>query len=204
MDFVVERRSLSPTCGLSLRAVRADRAAPPHGTLRVTRIRAHDLLRHEVFVDLYAVVRQAVRISQKSYSIKKFEPFYEFERQTDLRRGDDSIVMFESWARDGRNGDPRRDRALQTTTIAAPPTSCASGLLERRTERESELGTALPWRGEPEPPKDKDDAELDELAARLLDGISEPLDLAEMREAGEAVRARWLLAHFAPILSARR
>ncbi|MGN6752790.1 MAG: TM0106 family RecB-like putative nuclease, partial [Intrasporangium sp.] len=34
------------------------------------------LLRHEVFVDLYAVVRQGVRISKGSYSIKKLEEFY--------------------------------------------------------------------------------------------------------------------------------
>jgi uncharacterized protein len=34
------------------------------------------LLRHEVFIDLYAVVRQGVRISKGSYSIKKLEEFY--------------------------------------------------------------------------------------------------------------------------------
>jgi uncharacterized protein len=33
------------------------------------------LLRNEVLVDLYAVVRQALRISQPSYSIKKVEVF---------------------------------------------------------------------------------------------------------------------------------
>jgi uncharacterized protein len=33
-----------------------------------------DLLRSEVFVDLYSVVRHAIRASVESYSIKKLEP----------------------------------------------------------------------------------------------------------------------------------
>ncbi len=37
-----------------------------------------DLLRAGVLVDLYTVVRQGMRISQESYSIKKLEPFYGF------------------------------------------------------------------------------------------------------------------------------
>jgi len=43
------------------------------------------LLRGEVLVDLYRVVRQGVRASVESYSIKKMEPFYGFERAVDLR-----------------------------------------------------------------------------------------------------------------------
>ena len=35
-----------------------------------------DLLRGEVFVDLYQVVRQAVRLSTESYSLKQVEKLY--------------------------------------------------------------------------------------------------------------------------------
>lgn len=42
------------------------------------------LLRAERFVDLYSVVRQAVRASVESYSIKELEPFYHFVRQVPL------------------------------------------------------------------------------------------------------------------------
>jgi uncharacterized protein len=38
------------------------------------------LLRNGVFVDLYAVVRHGIRASVESYSIKKLEPLYNFER----------------------------------------------------------------------------------------------------------------------------
>ncbi len=44
-----------------------------------------ELLRSETFVDLYAVVRQSMVLSVESYSIKKLEAFYDFERQADLR-----------------------------------------------------------------------------------------------------------------------
>jgi predicted RecB family nuclease len=42
------------------------------------------LLRARVFVDLYQVVRHGLRASVESYSIKRLEPFYDFERETAL------------------------------------------------------------------------------------------------------------------------
>ncbi|KGN42003.1 TM0106 family RecB-like putative nuclease [Knoellia aerolata] len=51
-------------------------------------------LRDEVFVDLYATVRGAIRVSQRSYSIKKLEPLYMEARTADLQKGDDSIVEY--------------------------------------------------------------------------------------------------------------
>jgi predicted RecB family nuclease len=41
-------------------------------------------LRAGLFVDLFQVVRHAVRASVESYSIKQLEPFYGFERETAL------------------------------------------------------------------------------------------------------------------------
>jgi len=43
------------------------------------------LLRGERFVDLYAIVRQSLRASVESYSIKDLEPFFGFDRSVDLR-----------------------------------------------------------------------------------------------------------------------
>ncbi len=44
-----------------------------------------DLLRDKCLVDLYAVVRQAVRAGVESYSIKELEQYYGYVRQTALR-----------------------------------------------------------------------------------------------------------------------
>ncbi len=54
------------------------------------------LLRDGVFVDLYPIVRRALRVGSRSYSIKKLEPLYMGEevRTSDVQRGDDSIVRY--------------------------------------------------------------------------------------------------------------
>ncbi|MGY8681256.1 TM0106 family RecB-like putative nuclease [Bradyrhizobium sp. UFLA05-153] len=43
-----------------------------------------NLLRGEIFVDLYSIVRHAIRASVESYSIKKLEPLYSFVRSVPL------------------------------------------------------------------------------------------------------------------------
>ncbi|MFT4230391.1 MAG: AAA domain-containing protein, partial [Microbacterium sp.] len=54
------------------------------------------LLRDGVFVDLYPIVRRALRVGSRSYSIKKLEPLYMGDevRTSDVQRGDDSIVRY--------------------------------------------------------------------------------------------------------------
>lgn len=72
-----------------------------------------DFLREGVLVDLYAVVRGAVRVSQESYSIKKLEPLY---MGADLRGGPvatagDSIVVYHEFVQagiEGRVGEAER------------------------------------------------------------------------------------------------
>ena len=54
------------------------------------------LLAEGVFVDLYPIVRRALRVGSRSYSIKKLEPLYMGDevRTSDVQRGDDSIVRY--------------------------------------------------------------------------------------------------------------
>jgi uncharacterized protein len=67
--------------------------AARHGT-REAEVDA--LLRAGVFVDLYPIVRRALRVGSRSYSIKKLEPLYMSGgmRTSDVQRGDDSIVRY--------------------------------------------------------------------------------------------------------------
>ncbi len=56
-----------------------------------------ELLREGVFVDLYATVRQGIRVSQPSYSLKKLEPLYmETNRSKDLDNAADSILQYQA------------------------------------------------------------------------------------------------------------
>ena len=67
------------------------------------------LLREGVLVDLLRVVRQSLRASVESYSIKKMEAFYGFEREIDLRDAGSSIVAFEQWLELGDGERPGVD-----------------------------------------------------------------------------------------------
>jgi uncharacterized protein len=55
------------------------------------------LLRGERLVDLYAVVRQGIRVSKESYSLKKLESFYWRDRGDGVNDALGSIVAFERW-----------------------------------------------------------------------------------------------------------
>ena len=79
------------------------RLAARHG---VGEQQVDDLLRHGVLVDLYAVVRASVRVSQESYSLKKLEPLY---MGTHLRSGPvatagDSVVAYHEYVQAQLNG----------------------------------------------------------------------------------------------------
>lgn len=65
-----------------------------HGT-REAQVDA--LLRGGVFVDLYKVVREAIRTSQDGYSIKDIEAFYMPARQGEVKDAGASIVHYERW-----------------------------------------------------------------------------------------------------------
>ena len=71
-----------------------------------------DLLRSEVFVDLLAVVRDSLRISQRSYSLKKLEPLYMSERRDEkLDNAADSVAMYAAATQllsDGDEDEARR------------------------------------------------------------------------------------------------
>ena len=56
-----------------------------------------DLLRNNVFIDLYQIVRHAVRIGEDSYSIKSIETLYRPKRRTDVTTASGSIVQYANW-----------------------------------------------------------------------------------------------------------
>ncbi|MCB1064816.1 MAG: TM0106 family RecB-like putative nuclease [Verrucomicrobiae bacterium] len=61
-----------------------------------------DLLRHGVFVDLYQVVRQSIRLGEDSYSLKKVERLYMDSRDGDVKTAAASIVFYARWMESGQ------------------------------------------------------------------------------------------------------
>ena len=49
------------------------------------------------FVDLFRVVKQAIYVSEKSYSIKEVEKYYDFKRSGDIKKGDISEEYYIQW-----------------------------------------------------------------------------------------------------------
>ncbi len=123
------------------------------------------LLRREVFVDLYKVVRQSLRSSHPSYSLKSIETFYT-ERRADLRAGGDSIVLYEEWT---ESSDPEILRAIgdYNEEDCLSTLDLRDWLLGLRGEATGRFGE-IPWFAVEEPGVPQETAaETAELRARL-------------------------------------
>ena len=86
LDFVAERRRTFPNLHIyhyaSYERTHLSSIAARHGEGEEE---VDQLLRDNVFVDLYPMVKKSVRVGSRSYSIKKLEPLY---MGTELRTGD--------------------------------------------------------------------------------------------------------------------
>ena len=116
-----------------------------------------DLLRRKVFVDLYTIVRQALRIGVESYSLKEVEAMYPFERDAEVTETGGSILAYQEYlatrdaakleaiadynADDCRSTEGLRDwligeRGLVGYLDAAPPSPPSTQQLARHAEIE--------------------------------------------------------------------
>jgi uncharacterized protein len=158
-----------------------------------------DLLRAGALVDLLRAVRQSMRASVESYSIKKMEAFYGFTREVDLRDAGSSIVAFEEWL---ELGEGERPAASQLERIegynhddVVSNRQLRDWLESLRQELAAAIGRPVPRPGQrqPELPADVADAQarVQALAARLADPSVVPTDAADR---SPEQQARWLLA----------
>jgi predicted RecB family nuclease len=167
VDLIVERRRRLPGMHVyhyaSYERSALTRLMGEHAT-RETEI--DDLLRGEVLVDLYHVVRQALRASIPSYSIKVVEELYGFERTAEVSGGSESVVNFEEWLETG-------ERELLDEIRDYNEEDCRSlyGLHQWLIAERPDV----PWRAPPEEREVKEEtkerlAEREALRERLLTG----------------------------------
>jgi uncharacterized protein len=155
------------------------------------------LLREGVMVDLLRAVRQSLRASVESYSIKKMEPFYGFTREIDLRDAGSSIVAFEQWLELGEGERPAAEHLDRIERYNRDDVVSNQRLRDWLEERRDELArlTGLevprPKIRENKLPDDLTEAQarVEALVKRLTAGI--PTDPAQRTEAEAAT---WLLA----------
>jgi predicted RecB family nuclease len=103
VDFMVDRLRRFPDAHIyhyaSYEESALKRLAMLHGT-RESEV--DDFLREHKLIDLYRVVREAIRTSEPAYSIKNMEKFYRKDaREGEVTTAGDSIVIYERWRRLG-------------------------------------------------------------------------------------------------------
>ena len=138
-----------------------------------------DLLRREIFVDLYKVVRQALRTSHPNLSLKSVEKFYT-ERTVELQSGGDSILMYEEW-RDSREQGLLDEIRDYNEEDCASTLDLRDWLLDLRVEAVREHGPIAWFHGKEPEGREESAAETAELRARLeVDGIAERVLLSRL------------------------
>ena len=155
------------------------------------------LLRRGVLVDLLRAVRQSLRASVESYSIKKMETFYGFTREIDLRDAGSSIVAFEQWLELGEGERPEATHLDRIERYNRDDVVSNQELRDWLEDRRADVAR-LTGREVPRPAVHEDQlpAELTEaqarveaLAARLTAAVpADPVDRSEEQH------GRWLLA----------
>jgi predicted RecB family nuclease len=155
------------------------------------------LLTAGVFVDLYRVVRQGIRVGAERYSIKNLEPLYGFTRVIELRDANSSIVEFELYLETGGTNDALKESIAGYNKDDCVSTEKLRDWLEgRREEAAEKFGVELPRpRKEAEKPPEtpsKWEARLTAVTESLTAGL--PTDPAEVAEDPNA-EATWLLVN---------
>jgi uncharacterized protein len=101
IDFMVDHLSRHPRAHIYHYAAYERTALGRLSMLHGTRAyEVDELFRRHKLVDLYKVVREAVRVSEPRYSIKNIERFYlDQKRAGEVTTAGDSVVMYERWRR---------------------------------------------------------------------------------------------------------
>ena len=196
IDLVMERLAADPNLHIYHYApyepTAVKRLAGRHGTREEEVDR---LLRGGTFVDLHRAVRQGIRASVESYSIKRLEPLYGYAREVDLRDAGSSIVEFETWLELGQEEgreellgnieEYNRDDCVSTMHLR--------GWLEgQRAMLEDELGSELPRPSVPQP-EETEDSEAQRAVNALVDALISVLP-DSIEDMDDVERGQWLLA----------
>ena len=159
----------------------------------------------EVLVDLYRAVRQGLRASVESYSIKRIEPLYGFARGVPLKDARRCLATFEAWMELRPTEGPPAE--VRDVIQGYNRDDCLSALRLRDwlEERRLELvcdGVAIerpaPRTAEVSEDLKAEVARVRAAAVALLEGLPEAPDARTPDET-----ARYLLAHLLDVAPAR-
>lgn len=152
-----------------------------------------DLLRNEVFVDLFTVVRQSIKVGTPNYSIKSIEKLYREKRHGEVATAQDSIVFYQNWL-DCKDGDDWKTSVILNQIREYNKEDCDSTQQLAQWIRgvQSELG--ISWQPPPDKKRPEDSAaEIRNNAAKLAQDLLFGIPVEGTLTEDEAVRRT--LAH---------
>lgn len=101
------------------------------------------LLRNEVFVDLYKIVKSGLLIGEPRYSIKNVEHLYRGKRQTEVGTGGDSVVVYDNWRQNPDGADWQTSKILSDIrNYNIDDCNSTQELVDWLRERQAENGIA--------------------------------------------------------------
>jgi uncharacterized protein len=213
VDFIAERRARNPGLHVyhynhyeptsldhltELHGTREEALGRLMGRFATREDELDDLFRLGVFVDLYRVVRQAVRAGVESYSIKRLEPLVGYQRRIDLRDATSHLIAFEAALDEGTAAEEPEDQAV---VAGYNEDDCRATLMlrdwleARRPELAEKLGVELPRPVVEEPRHAAQNEEVARLGEELLANVPEDVDRRSGEEKAKALLADVLEWH---------
>jgi uncharacterized protein len=155
------------------------------------------LLRSRRFVDLYPIVRQGLRASVESYSIKKLEPLYRFSRTTSLPDANKALIKVEAGLELGDLSlidDSARDTVARYNQDDCESTRALRNWLEVQRTGLIDQGVGCP---RPIPPEATPSEALSDWQLKIAELIEKLTVDVPADTQGRSIeqQARWLLAH---------
>uniref|UniRef100_UPI0038734233 TM0106 family RecB-like putative nuclease n=1 Tax=Natronospira sp. TaxID=2024970 RepID=UPI0038734233 len=156
-----------------------------------------DLLRDEVFIDLLGITRHALRAGVESYSIKKLEPFFDFERQVAMPEANSALTRL-SFALELDDLDAIDENTRKTVEqYNADDCFATAGLrdwLEGLRQGLIDSGADVPRPHPPEAREREEQSEAERHIQELIAQLTHDVP-ADPTERTPEQQARWILAY---------
>ncbi|MCR8726676.1 TM0106 family RecB-like putative nuclease [Frigidibacter sp. ROC022] len=198
VDFVTERQKTYPDLHIYHYAAYEPGALKRlMGRYATRESEIDDFLRGDLLVDLYAVVRNALRAGVESYSIKKLEPLYGFERNTDLPDANMALASLQAGLELGDIENVSTEDCATVQSYNEDDCNSTMALRDWLEERRQEIIDSGTDVSRPAP---SDQQASDELTERqeaiqaLVESLTRDIP-ADIEERSVEQQARWILAY---------
>jgi len=198
VDFITQRREAHPDMHIYHFAPYEPSALKRlMGRYATREYEIDNLLRGLVFVDLLRIVRNAVRASVESYSLKKLEPFFGFERKVSLHEANVALTRVSAGLELNDVASIEEDTKATVQSYNADDCFATADLRDWLENIRSQLVAQGQNIQRPAPGQKAPSEAIDEQTQRvqeLMDRLTRDVPV-DPEERSNEQQARWILAH---------